>query len=145
MSEAQQGPEWWQASDGKWYPPQNPQYSPPVPSQGAPPYNPAGQYSPYGYAPTSVNPFESRGTTIMVLGILSLVGCAILGPVAWVMGNGVKRDAEGAGYPEPGNSKAGRICGIVGTCLAVVGIVAWILIAVVFATAATRFPTTVPR
>src|SRR5689334_13201183 len=28
-----------------------------------------------------------RGTTILVLGILSLVLCSLLGPVAWAMGN----------------------------------------------------------
>ena len=30
---------------------------------------------------------DSQATTILVLGILSLVVCQILGPIAWVMGN----------------------------------------------------------
>lgn len=37
MSDASQGPGWWQASDGKWYPPQsNPSYSPTAPLPTAP-------------------------------------------------------------------------------------------------------------
>lgn len=36
MSDASQGPGWWQASDGKWYPPeQAPGYQPPQPGMGA--------------------------------------------------------------------------------------------------------------
>src|SRR5690348_7940984 len=30
MSDSQQGPGWWLASDGKWYPPQAPNFAPPV-------------------------------------------------------------------------------------------------------------------
>ena len=46
MSNAPQGPGWWQASDGNWYPPeQHPGYAPPPPTPpSAPPgYPPAGQ------------------------------------------------------------------------------------------------------
>lgn len=58
-----------------------------------------------------------RGTTILVLGILSLVVCAICGPIAWVMGN---RDlaSMSSGLMDPSGmdqTKAGRICGIIGT------------------------------
>lgn len=31
MSDTQQGPEWWLASDGKWYPPEQAQHLPPPP------------------------------------------------------------------------------------------------------------------
>lgn len=106
MSDFPQGPDWWQASDYKWYPPQPPQ------QQWG--YQ---QYTPYGYT-GGPNPFESRGTTVLVLGIVSLIICPIvLGPVALIMGNGVRRDARAAGYDEPGTSKAGRICGIISCCL----------------------------
>ena len=62
MSDLSQGPGWWQASDGKWYPPeQHPSYVPPSappPAPGAftPPPGPAPSYSqpatapPYGQA-----------------------------------------------------------------------------------------------
>ena len=73
------------------------------------------------------------GSLHPVLGLIALIGgfvvCGLpflLGPVAWITGNGVKKDAAAAGYPEPGNNKGGRICGIVATAflaLAVVGIV----------------------
>ncbi len=48
MSNAPQGPGWWQASDGNWYPPQQqPGYAappPPPPASAAPPrYQPPGQ------------------------------------------------------------------------------------------------------
>jgi hypothetical protein len=45
MSDVQQGPGWWMASDGKWYPPQGEQLPPPPPP-GFPQYtNPAGNFS----------------------------------------------------------------------------------------------------
>ena len=63
----------------------------------------------------------------MVLGILALVLCGpILGPTAWIMGNSLKKDAIAAGYPEPGNGKAGRVCGIVATALSAVGILLYV-------------------
>jgi hypothetical protein len=35
MSDTQQGPNWWKASDGKWYPPEShPDYRPPPPPSG---------------------------------------------------------------------------------------------------------------
>jgi len=64
-----------------------------------------------------------RGTTILVLGILSLVLCGLLGPVAWAMGNEEMRRING-GQVDPmtrGNVTAGRICGMVATVLLIVG------------------------
>jgi hypothetical protein len=47
MSEVSQGPGWWQASDGKWYrPDQHPNYQPPAPTTTAPP--PSGAAAPLG-------------------------------------------------------------------------------------------------
>jgi len=130
MSDFQQAPDWWLASDGKWYSPepvaplpgpplQPPVYDPNAYQQGFPAPLPTapGYQQPYQPYPVGVNPFESRGTTVLVLGILGLVACGVLGPVAWVMGNGIKKEAAAAGFPEPGNSKAGRICGIISCCL----------------------------
>jgi hypothetical protein len=56
MSEVSGGPGWWQASDGKWYPPeQHPNYRPPVPGSPPPtgPGYPAG--APGGAVPTGAN------------------------------------------------------------------------------------------
>jgi hypothetical protein len=62
----------------------------------------------------------------MILGILSIVSCGLLGPVAWVLGRRLRADASSAGYAEPGQGKAGRICGMVGTALLILQ-AAWIV------------------
>ena len=70
---------------------------PPPPPSGAPPpppppqqppggYGPGG-YGPGGYGAAGVPQEHPKGTTILVLGILSLVLCGLLGPFAWNMGN----------------------------------------------------------
>jgi hypothetical protein len=102
-------------------PPPPPPYAPAPATYGTPAYG-----APAGYV-TAVNPYDSRSTTILVFGILGLVLCPFLGAVAWVMGVKLKKEAEGAGYPEPGQSKAGRICGIIATVLMILYIVFVIL------------------
>jgi hypothetical protein len=87
----------------------------------------------YGvYNTTSASPFESRGNTVLIIGILSLVLVVlcfgpVLGPVAWIMGNGVRRDAVAAGWAEPSNNKTGRICGIIGTVVLALSVLGFIL------------------
>jgi predicted Zn finger-like uncharacterized protein len=67
-----------------------------------------------------------RGSTILVLGILSLVILPIVfGPIAWIMGNNDMREIR-AGRMDPegeGNTNAGRICGMIGTILGIISIV----------------------
>ena len=63
---------------------------------------------------------DSQATTILVLGILSLVVCQILGPIAWVMGQRVRREMDA--HPEVtwtnrGSVTAGWVCGIIGSVL----------------------------
>lgn len=74
-------------------------------------------------------PEQSQATTILVLGILSIVCCGLLGIAAWIMGNNeLKAIDEGRRPPENrGNANAGRICGIVGVALSAVGIIFGIL------------------
>jgi uncharacterized membrane protein YjgN (DUF898 family) len=77
-------------------------------------------------------PEASQATTVLVLGILSIVICQILGPFAWVMGNN-ELAAIDAGRRPPenrGTANAGRILGIIGTVLILVGIVVLVLIVV---------------
>jgi hypothetical protein len=116
-------------------PPPPPSYQQPygTPSYGTPAYGTPsyGAYDPNQAAYTAL---EGRSTTVLVLGILGLVLCQILAVVAWVMGNKVRDEAVAMGRPEPGNNKAGRICGIIGTCLIglfVVGIVLLVVIGAV--------------
>lgn len=63
-----------------------------------------------------------EGTTILVLGILSLVICGILGPIAWSKGNAALReiDAHPGMYTNRGSVSAGRICGIIASVLIIV-------------------------
>lgn len=142
-------------------PPSSPQFGQPIPGPppsqygqpgyGQPPYGqqPYGQ-QPYGQQPygqpgygqpvygyqSPTNPFDSRATTILVLGLLGLLLCQILGIVAWVMGNTLKKEAEAAGWPEPGTAKAGRILGIIATVIMILVIVFYILFFVVIAASA---------
>lgn len=66
----------------------------------------------------------SRGTTVLVLGVLSVTVCAILGPIAWSMGNEELRRIQ-AGEASPAGQQganAGKICGIVSTVLLCLGV-----------------------
>lgn len=70
-------------------------------------------------------PEASQATTVLVLGILSLVICQVLGPFAWVMGNR-ELEAIDSGKRPPenrGTANAGRILGIIGTALLAIGII----------------------
>ena len=72
---------------------------------------------------------------ILVFGIMSLIVCMPLGIIAWVMANGdLKKMNAGEMDPEGrGNTQAGKICGIISVCLALVGFVIWFLLVVLFA------------
>ncbi len=66
-----------------------------------------------------------RGTLILVLGVLSLILCAPLGVAAWMMG---RKDLKlmAAGEMDPSGkdlTNIGRILGIIGTVLLVIGLV----------------------
>jgi hypothetical protein len=81
-----------------------------------------------------------RGTTILVLGILSLVCCGLLGIPAWLMGNADLKEMA-AGTMDPagqGTTNAGKICGIIGTVLAILGAlvgIAYLVVVVLMASA----------
>jgi len=63
--------------------------------------------------------YPSRSGTILTLGILSLVVCSILGPIAWSMANEELRRIDLAQTPPDGrgNAQAGRVCGIISSVL----------------------------
>lgn len=77
----------------------------------------------YGYGSPYGSPYggyeHPQGTTILVLGILGLVVCQLLGPVAWVMGNNAMAeiDRNPMAYTNRSTVQAGRICGIIATAL----------------------------
>ena len=84
--------------------------------------------------PTDSNqyPEASQATTILVLGILGLIICGILAPVAWIMGkNELEAIDSGRRPPENrGTANAGRILGIIGTVLIGIGLAFLVLILV---------------
>lgn len=101
-----------------------------------PPYGPPPQY---GYPPPNYGMEHPQGTTVLVLGILSLVICGLIGPFAWSMGNRVlaEMDRSPGYYSNRGQVSAGRICGIVASILlivAVVGIVIFLAVATTVST-----------
>ena len=67
--------------------------------------------------------YPSRSSTILTLGILSLVVCSVMGPIAWAMGNEEMRRMDAGHAPEDqrGSVSAGRICGIIASCLLMFG------------------------
>lgn len=72
---------------------------------------------------------DSQATMILVLGIISLVICGLLGPVAWVMGN-KEIEAIDAGRRPPENRQTaniGRILGMIASALIVLGILFFIV------------------
>lgn len=82
---------------------------------------------------------DSQATTVLILGILSLVLCQILGPIAWVMGNKELAGID-AGVRPPqnrGTAQAGRILGIISTVLMIIGIafLFFVLVIALFASA----------
>jgi len=97
-------------------------YPPPPPGGGYGPPPGAGGYGyGYGYGPVE----HPQGTTVLVMGILSLVICALIGPFAWNMGNKAlaEIDAQPGRFSNRGQVQAGRICGIVGSCLLALNVV----------------------
>jgi hypothetical protein len=76
--------------------------------------------------PTGLKPH--RGGMLLAFGILGLLCCIIFGILAWVMGSGdLKEIAEGRMDPSgEGLTKAGKILGIIGCVLNILGILAWI-------------------
>jgi hypothetical protein len=106
-------------------------------SQGPPAPPPADPWSQGPGAPPAPGYTASPGQKVdgaipaLILGIIGLVFCQILAPVAWVVGRNAERkvDASGGTLSGRGEATAGKVLGIIGTVLLVVGII--IIIAVI--------------
>lgn len=97
----------------------------PQPMAGNPYGNPyMNPYAPGGYS------MPSRSSTILTLGILGLVVCGIMGPIAWAMGSEeLRRIDEGLTDPtQRGTVVAGKVCGIIATILMCVSLlfIVWV-------------------
>jgi hypothetical protein len=105
MSQQPQGPGWWQASDGRWYPPQPPpQPGPPdapyqqyaqQPPQAGPPNMP---YQQYMQQPPPARGARNRGCVIAAIATLAVlvVGAGIAGYYIYRGVSAVKEIAGGA-------------------------------------------------
>ena len=111
--------------------------APPDPYAAAPqgPYAAAPQ-APWGVPATWTHP---RGTTVLVLGILSVVLAPVLGPFAWVMGRRALSEADAAPSPPVNRSslQAGMVLGVIGTVLMVLGALWFLMVMGLFVTTAT--------
>ncbi|MEU1209037.1 DUF4190 domain-containing protein [Nocardia sp. NPDC005825] len=107
----------------------NPGYQPPVP----------GYYPPGGYYGQPV-PDHPQAVTVLILGVMSLVFCQLLGPVAWIMGGKARREINESNGMIGGSGMvtAGWICGIVGTALIALTIAFIVLMVIVGAVGASQ-------
>ena len=71
----------------------------------------------------SMEPKPEGAVTVFVLGLLGLLLCQILGIAAWVMGNTYMAKCREMSVEPEGLAVAGRILGIIATCLMILGIV----------------------
>jgi ferric-dicitrate binding protein FerR (iron transport regulator) len=106
----------WCEGMAEWQPMQNVRHM--FPAIALPP-------TPPGQAATASVAYSQphRGGVVLALGIVGIVACWICGAVAWSMGN-KDMAAMRAGVMDPtgeGMTQAGRICGMVGTILGIVG------------------------
>jgi hypothetical protein len=129
MSDTPQGPDWWQASDDKWYPPprpempgqvttvplQQPPAGPPIappggppigPPPGAPPsggFTPGGPPSPYAGMPPAGQPPAQQNKTPLYVAIGVVVAAALVGLIV-VLTSG--DDEPTAPPPDPPTTQA---------------------------------------
>ncbi|MCW2789151.1 MAG: hypothetical protein JWP56_1454 [Aeromicrobium sp.] len=86
-----------------------------------------------GPQPASEPPKHPQSTTALVLGIVGIVACGVVAPFAWVIGGRAVREIDASPGTYGGRSEAntGKILGIVGTALLVLGILALIVLVIV--------------
>lgn len=75
----------------------------------------------------SIEPKPEGATTVFVLGVLGLILCAPLGIAAWVMGNSYANRCRALSVEPETLGVAGRILGIISTCLLGLGLAIWAL------------------
>jgi uncharacterized membrane protein YjgN (DUF898 family) len=76
---------------------------------------------------------QTDPTVIFVLGLLGILMCQILGPIAWIMGNRYKAECAALGIAPDGLAVAGQVLGLVSTIFLIFGIlVAALYLAFVF-------------
>ncbi len=109
--------------------PDDPFTSPPPPpppssSDGwrtAPAPPPSGQYA----APVTPGRKADGAIAALVLGILGVIFCPLAAPVAWGLGRKAEQqvDASGGTLGGRGEATAGKVLGMIGTALMIIGII----------------------
>ena len=89
-----------------------------------------------GAVPASNN----RPTIILVLGILGIVCCGLLAPVAWFMGSAELKSIRSGSSPAAGEglAKAGMILGIIGSVLLILSLL-WIFFSLGYGLVSRRY------
>jgi uncharacterized membrane protein len=128
MSDYAQGPGWWQASDGKWYPAE----------QAAPPVAPAGPWAatppptgPYTYgAPYQAQTTNGLAIAALVCGLASFVTC-VSAIAAVILGHMARKQIRESGGQQGGDGMAlaGLIIGYIFIALLVLYIVFIVVVA----------------
>lgn len=123
-------------------PPDPPPGPPPGPwdAAGYPPGPPGYGPGPWGAMPPGYGPGSGGtrehpdGTTILVLGIVSIVLCQLIGPIPWVMGSRARKamDAQpGVVWTNRGSVTAGWVLGIISTIIFAVTVLAFVAVVVI--------------
>ena len=79
-------------------------------------------------APTPARPTSTDdGVPVLIVGLIGLVLCQLAAPAAWVMGSSYEARCRARGEKPSGPGHAGKIVGIVGTVMLVLGFVGAVL------------------
>lgn len=74
---------------------------------------------PHPYArPARVVDTSAGGTNVFIYGLLGIMFCQILAPMAWLKGNEYMRTCASMGVEPSGLGVTGRVLGILGTLMA---------------------------
>lgn len=92
MSDVSQGPGWWQASDGKWYPPESAPSTPPQPQGFGAPGGPTGQPETAGNNPVPIgdafnwgwSKFQQNVGPILIAAAAILVAVLVVEAIVWI-------------------------------------------------------------
>src|ERR1044072_4043952 len=118
------------SGDNPEQPPITPGGYPPPPPGGYPPAPPPPPGVPpqYGMSAPGPLPGSGKATTSLVTGIIGILCCGLLGLVVLVAGKQATAEAAAAGFPQPGNAKAGIILGWIGIAWMVLVAIVWIVV-----------------
>ncbi len=93
-------------------------------------YPPPPAAHPWVVPPPATLPLHPRSTAALTLGILSVVGLAVVAPLAWYYGIATMRaiDREPGRWQGRGQAHAGLIMGVIGTVMLALGTALLLLI-----------------